>query len=197
MFRLKKIERYRKVIALAPGSPESLKFMRLIMLSKRGPTADMERVTELEKFITEFPLSANSARALGMLRETYRRINDHNPDARIAKLMQAVKVSDAVRQAVDASVRVWVYPDPQKQPQSIVLQFSNGDFNYGVQRAYWGTAASQWGKDGTLTMKRMGDMPKPGQWTELRVSPFDLDLDNLEIKVIALSSIGGLTNSIA
>ena len=74
-----KVERYRKVIDLVPSSPEALKFMRLILLSKRGPNADAERIAELEKFVLEHPESANTAKALGMLRDAYRRTND--PDA--------------------------------------------------------------------------------------------------------------------
>ncbi len=187
-----KVERYRKVIAMVPGSPEALKFMRLILLSKRGPAAEAERIGELEKFIVEHPDSANTPKAAGMLREAYKRTADPDP-ARLEKLLQRAKVPETVRLALDAAFKMWVYPDPKKPPQMIMVQFSNGDFNWGVVRAYWGAPVLPLGRDGSVQMKKMGDLPKPGVWTELRVSPLDMDLENIEIKVFALTSAGGLT----
>ena len=51
-----------------------------------------------------------------------------------------------------------------------------------VSRAYWGSPVLTWGRDGANSMKKIGDVPKPGEWTELRVSPYDLDLEYLDIK---------------
>ena len=187
-----KVERYRKVIAMVPGSPEALKFMRLILLSKCGPGAEAERISELEKFIVEHPDSANTPKAVVLLRDAYKRSADPDP-SRLEKLLQRAKVPETVRQALNASVKLWVYPDPQKPPQTVMVQFSNGDFNWGVARAYWGAPITTWGRDGSIQMKRMGDMPKPGVWTELRVSPLDMDLENMDIRVFGLTSAGGLT----
>ncbi len=190
-----KIERYRKVITLAPGSQEALKFLRLIMLSKRGPEAEEERIAELEKFVTEHPDSANTAKALGMVRDAYRRVPVPNAGgdaaARFEKLVRSAKVPERVRQALDEAFRVWVYSDPAKPAQMIMVQLSNGDFTSGVVRAYWGAPLLAWAKDGTNQFKRLGDLPKPGQWTELRVSPYDLDMEQMEVKVFALTAVGG------
>ncbi|MEI6233180.1 MAG: PQQ-binding-like beta-propeller repeat protein [Planctomycetota bacterium] len=187
-----KVERYRKIIAMVPGSPEAMKFLRLILVGKRGPNAEAERISELEKFVMEHPDSANTAKAVGMLRDAYRRTNDPDP-ARLDKLAKRAKVSDSVQLALDAAFKMWVYIDPQKPPQMIMVQFSNGDFTNMVARAYWGSPVLTWGRDGANAMKKIGELPKPGVWTELRVSPFDVDLENLEIKFLALTSVGGLT----
>ena len=50
------------------------------------------------------------------------------------------------------------------------------------------------GQDGTLTMKRMGDVPKAGEWTELVVHALDFELEKLEVRAFALTCSGGLAN---
>lgn len=186
-----KIERYRKVIAMAADTPEALRFLKVILLSKRGPNAEAESIAELEHFITEHPSCANTVRALAMLKQNYIRVNDPNPTARLEKFMKTTKVPEQLRKLLNCAFKMWVYPDPQKPPQMIMAQFSNTDWNANAVRAYWGQPAVPWAKDGTDAMKRFGEIPKPGQWTELTISPFELGMDTLDIRGFALTFQGG------
>jgi hypothetical protein len=57
------------VIALAPGSPEALKFLRLILLSKRGPDAEAERAAELENCCGASGVGARGKSVVDVARE--------------------------------------------------------------------------------------------------------------------------------
>ena len=61
----------------------------------------------------------------------------------------------------DLVLFTFVYLDPDKPPQEIMLQWNDGSWDH---RAYWGTNKIDWGTEGTVSRKRMGDLPKPGEW---------------------------------
>lgn len=189
-----KIERYRKVIELLPGSPEALKFLKLMLVSKRGPNAGAEGAAELERFIAAHPDGANTVRALAMLQQAYVKMGEANPAARLARFMTAAKIPEPFKQALNCAFKVWVLPDAQKPPRMFMLQFSNNDWNNGVARAYWGISPVPWGRDGSLQMKKFGELPPPGKWSELTVSPFDLGLDGMDVRSFALTFSGGLAH---
>jgi len=67
----------------------------------------------------------------------------------------------------------YVYLDPKNPPQEIMLQFNDGSWEH---RAYWGENLIEWGKDGTVSRRQIGDLPKPGEWTRLTVSINDVGL---------------------
>jgi hypothetical protein len=68
----------------------------------------------------------------------------------------------------------YVYIDSQNPPRQIMLQFNDGSWEH---RAYWGENMIDWGKDGTASRRRVGDLPKPGEWTRLTVSVDDVGLN--------------------
>ena len=59
-----------------------------------------------------------------------------------------------------------VYLDTLNPPKQIMLQFHSGNWE---QRAYWGENKISWGKDGTASRRRMGDLPETGKWVRLEV----------------------------
>lgn len=60
----------------------------------------------------------------------------------------------------------YVYLDPINPPDAIMLQWNMGDWEH---RAYWGTNSFTWGTDGTMSRRRIGDLPPAGQWVRLEV----------------------------
>jgi hypothetical protein len=60
----------------------------------------------------------------------------------------------------------YVYLDTLNPPKEIMLQFNDGTWEH---RAYWGGDKINWGKNGTVSRKRMGDLPETGKWARLEV----------------------------
>ena len=190
-----KIERYRKVIELVPASSEAFKFLEMILAVKRGPAADSERVAEIESFVKAHPDCGNTLKVIELLRPIFGRMGETNPGARIDKLAAEAKLPARLQQAISGtSFKIWVLPDAQNPPQMIMLQFSpTGDWNVAV-RAYWGTSCVDWGQAGTRQRLCMGPLPKAGEWTQLSVSPYELGIENCDIRIFALTTFGGLTH---
>jgi len=197
-----KVERYRQVLDLLPDCQEADRFLHLILLSKRGDKADEERAAELEGFITAHPGCRTALHALGQLRAVYRRLGGaaqaaDSGTARLKDFVQRTKAPQHLQQAAEsAAFKFWVLPDPKTPPQVILAQFApTGDWNYAL-RAYWGsvsgTPCAAWGRDGTKALLCLGPLPKPGEWTELSISPFDLGLEGREIKELAFTTYGGI-----
>ncbi len=67
----------------------------------------------------------------------------------------------------------YVYLDPKDPPKEIMLQWNTGDWTH---RAYWGENLVPFGADGTEQRKRMGPLPKLGDWVRLEVPVTDLNL---------------------
>ena len=59
-----------------------------------------------------------------------------------------------------------VYLDTLNPPKQIMLQFHSGNWD---QRAYWGQNKIAWGKEGTASRRRMGELPETGKWVRLEV----------------------------
>ncbi|MBE7465656.1 MAG: PQQ-binding-like beta-propeller repeat protein [Planctomycetes bacterium] len=186
-----KVERYRKVIAKIPDAPESLQYLELILRSKRGLKAYGERKIELENFVKAHPESTNTIRALSWLEDANRRLGAAEPRQATVAFAKTAKVPE---QTIDAlagrALRLWVYPDPKQPPQMLMLQFFPVGQNWN-RRAYWGENKVGWGREGSVESRRMGDLPPPGQWTQLEVRAMDLELDGLDLAAMAFTSFGG------
>jgi len=59
-----------------------------------------------------------------------------------------------------------VYLDATNPPKQIMLQFNDGTWEH---RAYWGGNQIEWGKNDTVSRRRMGDLPETGKWVRLEV----------------------------
>jgi len=68
----------------------------------------------------------------------------------------------------------YVYLDAKKPPREIMLQWHTTNW---LHRAYWGENVIPWGKDDSSERRRMGDLPKLGEWVRLEV-----DVDKVGLK---------------
>jgi hypothetical protein len=71
-----------------------------------------------------------------------------------------------LRIGAGAKLFAYVYLDPKNPPKQIMLQFLAGNWDH---RAYWGSDHIAWGKSDSASRRRMGPLPKTGQWVRLEV----------------------------
>lgn len=82
-------------------------------------------------------------------------------------------------------------PDAAGAPTQIMLQFLVGPNDW-EHRAYWGENTITWGVDGTVSRRRMGDVPPAGRWTRLEIKPEDVGLaPGTTLIGVAFSQVGG------
>ncbi|HHK40815.1 MAG TPA: DUF1553 domain-containing protein, partial [Planctomycetaceae bacterium] len=67
----------------------------------------------------------------------------------------------------------YVFLDPDDPPKEIMLQWNDGSWEH---RAFWGEDRIDWGKKGTASRRRIGDLPKLGEWVRLEVPASDVGL---------------------
>ena len=60
----------------------------------------------------------------------------------------------------------YVYLDPKNPPKTVMLQFNDGTWEH---RAFWGEDAIAFGTGDVPGHRRMGDLPKAGEWVRLEV----------------------------
>ena len=60
----------------------------------------------------------------------------------------------------------YVYLDPQNPPRTVMLQFNDGGWEH---RAFWGEDLISFGTGDVPGHRRMGDIPKTGEWVRLEV----------------------------
>lgn len=189
-----KIARYRQVIEKIPGSAEAWRFMGLILQSHLGAKSEEKRAGELEAFVRAHPDSANTGRALGRLRGLYEKMSEKDAAAKVLAVAQAAKCpKHVVDIAAGRAFRIWVRPDAKQEPRMIMVQFHLRGKGW-HRRAYWGQRMVDWSRDGSMAMMRMGDIPAPGQWTQLEIRAVDLDMEDEDIQAFACTTFGGLTH---
>jgi hypothetical protein len=67
----------------------------------------------------------------------------------------------------------YVYLDTLNPPKQIMLQFNDGTWEH---RAYWGESKINFGKEGTVSKRKMGPLPETGKWVRLEVDPAQVGL---------------------
>ena len=60
----------------------------------------------------------------------------------------------------------YVYLDPANPPKTVMLQFNDGSWEH---RAFWGEDTIVFGSGDVPAHRRMGDLPKTGEWVRLEV----------------------------
>lgn len=82
------------------------------------------------------------------------------------------------------------YLDPDNPPKQIMLQFNDGTWDH---RAYWGeNNRIRFGKDGTPSRHRAGDLPAAGQWVRLEVPAAAVGLEaGAQLNGLAFTQAGG------
>ena len=61
----------------------------------------------------------------------------------------------------------YVYLDPNNPPKQIMLEWN--DNNRWEHRAYWGEDKIDWGQENTSSRRKIGPLPKTGEWVRLEV----------------------------
>lgn len=71
---------------------------------------------------------------------------------------------------VDDNTRLFTYVflDSKNPPKQIMLQWNDG--KSWDHRVYWGEEKIGWGKEGTVSRRNLGPLPKAGEWVRLEVS---------------------------
>ena len=83
----------------------------------------------------------------------------------------------------------WVFLDPADPPKTVALQWHDGNWEH---RAYWGADLVPWGKEGSPSRLRVGDLPKPGEWTKLEVAAAAVGLaPKARVNGFAFTQFGG------
>ena len=88
-------------------------------------------------------------------------------------------------------ISTYVYLDPANLPRTIMLQFRTLNPDSWEHRAYWGENLIPWGTDGTVSRKRMGDLPVAGEWVRLEVAAADVGIAGHELHGMAFTVYDG------
>jgi hypothetical protein len=81
-----------------------------------------------------------------------------------------------------------VYLDPDTPPDQVMLQWRSGNWEH---RAYWGENLVPWGVDGTASRRRMGPLPRSGEWVRLEVPALQVGLAGTVVDGMAFTLWGG------
>ena len=73
-----------------------------------------------------------------------------------------------------AKLFAYVYLDPTNAPKEIMMQWKQEGWDH---RAYWGEDRIDYGSPNTASRRRMGPLPKAGEWVRLEVPARDLGFD--------------------
>ena len=85
----------------------------------------------------------------------------------------------------------YVYLDAANMPSTLMIQWNTAVETSWDHRAYWGANLTYWGTDGTVSRRRMGDIPAPGSWVRLEVPASAVGLTNRLIGGMAFTLVGG------
>jgi outer membrane protein assembly factor BamB len=198
-----RIASYRKFIELMPSHEFAWRFESRIAATHVGLAGVPGRISEIEGFIKANPGSVHAARALSELARLYRAAAVEQPQDKAASLaagagVAARAIGDALgpcSQSKDQgrAFRQWVFLDPARPAQEIMLQFhtlSDG-MNH---RAYWGGDLIGAGEPNSWTRWPQGALPAAGQWVQLVVPIGGLNLDGKQIDAISFVVHDGMAN---
>ncbi|MCW8132191.1 MAG: PQQ-binding-like beta-propeller repeat protein [Planctomycetota bacterium] len=99
---VEKIERYKDIVLRVPDAPETMKYLNLILATKRGPKAAQERVDELEKFLKQRPQTVHAFQILSTLTDLYRGAGEADPKGKAMNLARSLKCPQIVLDALTA-----------------------------------------------------------------------------------------------
>ncbi|WP_372718747.1 PSD1 and planctomycete cytochrome C domain-containing protein [Novipirellula sp.] len=94
--------------------------------------------------------------------------------------------------SADTRFFVWVYLDPKNPPESIMLQWNDGQWDH---RAVWGSDAISYGRrtESWAGYQRRGELPETGKWVRLEVDANQVGLTEQKPVVgMAFTQFGGL-----
>jgi len=82
-----------------------------------------------------------------------------------------------------------VFVHAANPPREIMLQWNDGGPMDGgwTHRAYWGADEIPYGASGTDSRRRIGDLPRAGEWVRLEIPASEVGLGTSEAKVVGMS----------
>ena len=83
-----------------------------------------------------------------------------------------------------------VYLDEDNPPDEVMLQWHTSATGW-EHRAYWGDNRIPWGLDNAAGRRRMGDLPRGGEWVRLEVKASDVGLANAVVDGMAFALWSG------
>ncbi|HYC70071.1 MAG TPA: glycoside hydrolase family 9 protein [Opitutaceae bacterium] len=82
----------------------------------------------------------------------------------------------------------YIYLDPANLPTEIMISWLSDNWEH---RAYWGANSINYGRDGTNSRRRVGDLPAAGQWVRLEVPASQVGLEGHNVKGMSFALFGG------
>ena len=82
----------------------------------------------------------------------------------------------------------YIYLDPANPPSEIMISWLSDNWEH---RAYWGANSINYGKDGTASRRRVGNLPATGQWVRLEVPASQVGLEGHYVKGMGFALFGG------
>lgn len=116
----------------------------------------------------------------------------HVQTAKDGKPVQHYSLGGSLSSPVGArdTLWAWVYLDEKDPAREVMVQWNDGVMsNDGgwAHRAYWGEDAIMFGRAGTASRQRMGDLPKAGEWVRLEVPAAGVGFIGAGARVVGLS----------
>jgi hypothetical protein len=78
----------------------------------------------------------------------------------------AIGAEKPLRVGPEDTLFAYVYLDPKNPPREIMMQWNNGNWEH---RAFWGDDLIKFGEANTPSRRRIGPLPKAGEWVRLDV----------------------------
>jgi hypothetical protein len=180
-----------------PELPEAWAFFQEACRLRAGTPYSRAVIDLYADFLRRHRDGPTAERALIRLDQSLRRDLATDPSAEILKLAQAAGVAEEVRRRYARLARShlsqWVYLDPKKPPEVMMIRLSDEAANDGWHhRVLWGHG--EWRSEGRLhtpSLRYGGPLPYPGAWHELRVPLIWLDLHDTPIHGISFWQRGG------
>ena len=189
-----RIASYRKFIELMPSHEFAWRFESRIAATHVGLAGVPGRIAEMEGFIKANPGSVHATRALAELDRLYRLAGVEQASDKAGQLASAAGLAPrAIGDAVGPSsvskdqgraLRQWVYLDPARPAQEIMLQVHSPTEGWN-HRVYWGSDLIGFGEPNSTQRWPLGALPQPGQWAQLVIPISCLGIDNQLIDALS------------
>ena len=85
----------------------------------------------------------------------------------------AVGAEKPLRVSPEDTLFAYVYLEPKNPPREIMMQWNNGNWEH---RAFWGNDLIKFGEANTPSRRRIGPLPKTGEWVRLEVPAWQLGI---------------------
>jgi hypothetical protein len=82
----------------------------------------------------------------------------------------------------------YIFLDPANPPSQVMISWKSDNWEH---RAYWGENKINYGKDGTNSRRKVGELPPTGGWVRLEVPAKDVGLEGHTVTGMSFGLFGG------